>query len=69
VLNLAKIEQKDTSGLKVWVGSKATVPQGKIGSLKVSRLLLGGNLLTHFTHNRGLKYVYNLTANYDTESM
>jgi len=43
------------------------LPKGKIGDLSVSRLLLGGNLLTHFTHSRDLKYVYNLTAHYNTE--
>ncbi|MCX8064321.1 MAG: hypothetical protein N3G21_04035 [Candidatus Hydrogenedentes bacterium] len=42
------------------------IPCGKIGELKISRLLLGGNLLTHFTHSRDLKYVYNLCANYNT---
>ncbi len=46
---------------------KATLPQGRIGNLSVSRLLLGGNLLTHYTHSRDLKYVYNLTAHYNTE--
>ena len=48
-------------------GSKATLPYGKIGPLKVSRMLLGGNLLTHYTHSRDLRYVYNLTAHYNTE--
>ena len=43
------------------------LPQGKIGNLSVSRILLGGNLLTHFTHSRDLKYVYNLCAHYNTE--
>jgi len=47
--------------------SKAEVPMGKIGDLEVSRVLLGGNLLTHYTHSRDLKYVYNLTAHYNTE--
>jgi hypothetical protein len=47
--------------------SKATLPEGKIGNLKVSRMLLGGNLLTHYAHSRDLKYVYNLTAAYNTE--
>lgn len=45
----------------------ANMPQGKIADMMVSRLLLGGNLLTHYTHSRDLKYVYNLTANYNTE--
>ena len=45
----------------------AAVPQGRIGDVQVSRLLLGGNLLTHYTHSRDLKYVYNLTAHYNTD--
>jgi hypothetical protein len=40
---------------------------GKIKDLQISRLLLGGNLLTHFTHSRDLRYVYNLTVHYNTE--
>ena len=48
-------------------GSKASLPMGKIKNLSVSRMLLGGNLLTHFTHSRDLRYVYNLTAHYNTE--
>ena len=42
------------------------LPKGKIGKMEVSRLLLGGNLLTHFTHSRELRYVYNLAAHYNT---
>lgn len=45
---------------------KTPLPQGKIGDLKLSRMILGGNLLTHFTHSRDLKYVYRLTAKYNT---
>ena len=33
----------------------ATLPKAKIGKLEVSRLILGGNLLTHFTHSRDLQ--------------
>ena len=50
-------------------GAKATtsgLPKGRIGKLQVSRLLLGGNLLTHYTHSRDLRYVYDLTAHYNT---
>lgn len=43
------------------------LPKGKIGKLEVSRLILGGNLLTHYTHSRDLKYVYNLAAHYNTD--
>jgi hypothetical protein len=44
-----------------------TLPKGKIGKLEVSRLILGGNLLTHYTHSRDLKYVYALAAHYNTD--
>ena len=47
---------------------KGRLPTGRIGELSVSRLLLGGNLLTHFTHSRDLKYVYSLAAHYNTEA-
>jgi len=43
------------------------LPKGKIGKLEVSRLILGGNLLTHYTHSRDLKYVYTLAAHYNTD--
>lgn len=49
------------------VGSKEPLQQGKIGGMSVSRILLGGNLLTHFTHSRDLKYVYDLCAHYNTD--
>lgn len=44
-----------------------SLARGKIGKLEISRLILGGNLLTHFTHSRDLKYVYNLAAHYNTD--
>lgn len=43
------------------------LPSGSLGKLQVSRLILGGNLLTHFTHSRDLKYVYTLAARYNTD--
>ncbi|MFV1966598.1 MAG: hypothetical protein ACC628_14325 [Pirellulaceae bacterium] len=49
------------------VPSPDALPAGKIGDLEVSRLLLGGNLLTHYTHSRDLKYVYSLAKHYNTE--
>jgi len=55
------------AAIKVQPNSKDTLPTGQIGKLKVSRMLLGGNLLTHYTHSRDLQYVYNLTAHYNTE--
>lgn len=47
--------------------SPQKLPMGKIGDMSVSRILLGGNLLTHFTHSRDLKYVYSLAQHYNTE--
>ncbi len=47
--------------------SQNTLPKGKIGDMQVSRILLGGNLLTHFTHSRDLRYVYSLAAHYNTD--
>jgi hypothetical protein len=44
------------------------LPKGEIGKLKVSRLLLGGNLLTRYTHSRDLRYVYNLARAYNTDA-
>ncbi|MGI6139114.1 MAG: hypothetical protein GX117_03705 [Candidatus Hydrogenedentes bacterium] len=46
---------------------EGALPQGKIGDLSISRILLGGNLLTHFTHSRDLKYVYTLCEHYNTD--
>jgi hypothetical protein len=43
------------------------LPKGKLGKLEISRLILGGNLLTHYTHSRDLKYVYSLAARYNTD--
>lgn len=43
-----------------------SLPKGRLGNLEVSRLLLGGNLLTHYTHSRDLRYVYALVEHYNT---
>ncbi len=47
--------------------SQNTLPTGRIGKLEISRLILGGNLLTHYTHSRDLQYVYALAAHYNTD--
>ncbi len=47
--------------------AQSSLPMGKLGDLQVSRILLGGNLLTHFTHSRDLRYVYALAAHYNTD--
>jgi hypothetical protein len=47
--------------------SPPALPKGRIGKLEISRMILGGNLLTHYTHSRDLKYVYTLAAHYNTD--
>ncbi len=47
--------------------AKEQVQKGKLGKLEIGRLLLGGNLLTHYTHSRDLRYVYTLTQHYNTK--
>jgi hypothetical protein len=46
---------------------QSSLPRGKIKNLEISRLILGGNLLTHFTHSRDLRYVYSLARQYNTD--
>jgi len=44
------------------------VPQAELVSgFSMGRMLLGGNLLTHYTHSRDLRYVYTLAARYNTK--
>lgn len=63
----AEASAKDSATAKIPARPESELPKGKIGNLSVSRLLLGGNLLTHYTHSRDLKYVYNLAKHYNTE--
>ncbi|UCG47483.1 MAG: hypothetical protein JSU94_18605, partial [Phycisphaerales bacterium] len=54
-----KEKQKDQSGAKI--------PMGKIGNLKVSRLISGGNLISGWAHARDLIYVHHLMRHYNTD--
>jgi uncharacterized membrane protein YphA (DoxX/SURF4 family) len=45
----------------------AQVPSGKIGEIKISRLLCGGNLISGYAHSRDLIYVSSLVQNYFTD--
>lgn len=47
--------------------SKTKMPYGQIGNLRISRLLLGGNLIGGWMHARDLKYVNALFRAYATE--
>jgi hypothetical protein len=52
--------------------SAAAMPMGKItgklGSVQLSRLVLGCNHITHFIHCRDLRYVNELAMHYNTEA-
>lgn len=43
------------------------MPMGKIGSLKISRLISGGNLISGWSHARDLIYVHHLMRHYNTD--
>ncbi len=47
--------------------SKATLPTGMIGKVKLSRLICGGNLINGYAHSRDLIYVSSLLKHYFTE--
>ena len=46
---------------------KGTLPKGKIGDLKLSRLILGGNLIGGWAHSRDLIYVSKLVKAYHSD--
>lgn len=46
---------------------KGDLPRGKIGNLNISRLIMGGNLITGYSHARDLIYVNSLLKAYNTE--
>ena len=48
-------------------GNRTTLPLGTIGKAKISRMLLGGNLISGYMHCRDLKYVGGLFRAYVTE--
>lgn len=47
--------------------SSKALPMGRIGKLKISRLICGGNLINGFAHGRDLLYVSALLRHYFTD--
>lgn len=45
----------------------APMPTGKIGDLELGRLMLGTNHITFYMHSRGLRYVDELSRQYNTD--
>ena len=46
---------------------KGDMPYGMIGKVKISRLILGSNLMSGYSHSRDLAYVGSLMTAYNTE--
>ena len=51
---------------RVW-RTKGEIPCGMIGNVKISRLILGSNLMGGYSHSRDLSYVGPLMTHYNTE--
>ncbi len=47
--------------------SAGSMPMGKIGKIKISRIIAGGNILSGWCHQRDLLYVSELAGRYLTE--
>ena len=47
--------------------SSDDIPMGKIGNVKISRLIIGGNQFSGWSHSRDLKYLRELFTAYSTE--
>lgn len=62
---LAAVEKNKPAAMKGTPTGE--MPMGKIGHLKVSRMICGGNVLSGYSHSRDLIYVSSLMRNYNTE--
>ena len=60
-------KEKEKSKLPL-VELKGELPKGKIGQHVLSRLIMGGNLISGWAHARDLIYVEKLSKAYNTES-
>ncbi len=52
---------------KAPAGSIKVLPMGRIGKLKISRIICGGNLIGGWAHSRDLTYVSSLVVAYHTD--
>ena len=62
---LARMSEK-SAATAPW-GSVKGLPVGKIGNIKITRLVIGGNLTSGYAHSRDLIYVSSLLRNYFTD--
>jgi len=63
----ASAEVKEDAGKPGIEVSGKGMPMGKIGNLKISRLISGGNLISGWAHSRDLGYVSDLMRGYNTD--
>lgn len=60
-------EAKEDANKPELKDSDKGMPTGKIGNLKISRLISGGNLISGWAHSRDLWYVSDLMKKYNTD--
>jgi len=63
----ALLAQQAEKSEKAPLASAKDMPAGKIGNLKISRLICGGNLISGYAHSRDLIYVSSLLRHYFTD--
>ena len=65
---LAQMQKENSSSKPITPsGNSRSIPCGKIGSVTMSRLILGGNLIGGAAHSRDLIYASQLIRNYFTD--
>ncbi len=65
--NRVLLGETEKPGMSLPADSVKGMPAGKIGNVKISRLVCGGNLISGWTHSRDLKYVSSLSKAYNTD--
>ncbi len=60
-------QPESTVDAKKPLETEAGMPQGRIGNVTLSRVILGSNLMTGFSHSRDLRYVGPLMRAYNSE--
>jgi len=67
LLAQASRQKREKSASATPTGATGDIPTGKIGSVNVTRLIVGGNLTSGFAHSRDLIYVSGLLRQYFTD--
>lgn len=57
----------ESTGPPAWASSAKGLPAGKIGGVEVSRLIIGGNQFSGWSHSRDLAYLRDLFKAYSTQ--